>query len=187
MSEQDIFAQEGVLERNARRVVGITFELRGILDGIQAMPFPAMQSMLGPSFPDGNQNYWKSTLQQELADGAISAIVEHANSLQSALSFVVLEYYGEAAGGSRRRRPHSRIAICLGIFSLSRSGPIWRKRARTAIGPGPVKRSCGLSRRGTLTFAPRSMSSRKTSSRGHSAGTYLVWPLSESIPLTSSA
>jgi FAD/FMN-containing dehydrogenase len=69
-----------------------------ILDGIQAMPFPTMQSLLGPSFPDGNHNYWKSTLQQELPDDAISAIVEHANRLQSPLSFVVLEYYGGAAG-----------------------------------------------------------------------------------------
>ena len=62
------------------------------------MPFPAMQSLLGPSFPDGNQNYWKSTLQRELPDQAISAIVEHANRLQSPLSVVVLEYYGGAAG-----------------------------------------------------------------------------------------
>jgi hypothetical protein len=69
-----------------------------IVDGIQAMPFPAMQSLLGPSFPDGNQNYWKSTLQRELSDHAISAIVEHANRLRSPLSFVVLEYYGGAAG-----------------------------------------------------------------------------------------
>jgi len=69
-----------------------------IVDGIQVMPFPAMQSLLGPSFPDGNQNYWKSTLQRELLDEAISAIVEHANSLHSPLSCVVLEYYGGAAG-----------------------------------------------------------------------------------------
>ena len=69
-----------------------------ILDGIQAMPFPAMQSMLGPSFPDGNHNYWKSTLQRELPDDAISAIVEHTNRLNSPLSVVALEYYGGAAG-----------------------------------------------------------------------------------------
>jgi hypothetical protein len=69
-----------------------------VVDGIQAMPFPVMQSLLGPSFPDGNQNYWKSTLQRELSDDAIAAIVEHANRLSSPLSFVVLEYYGGAAG-----------------------------------------------------------------------------------------
>jgi FAD/FMN-containing dehydrogenase len=69
-----------------------------IVDGVQAIPLPAMQSLLGPSFPDGNQNYWKSTLQRELSDDAIRAIVEHANQLHSPLSFVVLEYYGGAAG-----------------------------------------------------------------------------------------
>jgi hypothetical protein len=69
-----------------------------ILDGIQAMPFPAMQSLLDRSFPDGNHNYWKSTLQRELSDAAIRAIVEHTNQLSSPLSLVVLEYYGGAAG-----------------------------------------------------------------------------------------
>lgn len=68
------------------------------LDVIQPMPFTAMQSLLGPSFPDGNQNYWKSTLQRELPDAAISSIVEHANKLNSPLSVAVLEFYGGAAG-----------------------------------------------------------------------------------------
>jgi FAD/FMN-containing dehydrogenase len=68
------------------------------VDAIQAMPFPAMQSLLGPSFPDGNHNYWKSTLQQELPDDAIAAIVEHANRLPSPLSLVAVECYGGAAG-----------------------------------------------------------------------------------------
>ena len=68
-----------------------------VMDSVQPMPFPAMQSLLGPSFPDGNLNYWKSTLQQGLPDDAISAVVEHANRLDSPLSFVVLEYYGGAA------------------------------------------------------------------------------------------
>jgi len=69
-----------------------------ILDAIQPMPFPAMQSLLGPSFPDGNHNYWKSTLQRTLSDDAIAAIVEHGNRMSSPLSAVVLEYYGGAAG-----------------------------------------------------------------------------------------
>src|SRR5205823_7671270 len=68
-----------------------------VLDGIQPMPFPTMQTLLGPSFPDGNQNYWKSTLQRELSDDAIAAIVEQANRMSSPLSFVVIEHYGGAA------------------------------------------------------------------------------------------
>jgi Berberine and berberine like len=48
--------------------------------------------------PDGNQNYWKSTLQRELSADAITAIVEHANRMSSPLSFIVLEHYAGAAG-----------------------------------------------------------------------------------------
>jgi hypothetical protein len=57
-----------------------------------------MQALLGPSFPDGNHNYWKSTLQQNLPDEAISVIVDHANRMTSPLSAVVVEYYGGVAG-----------------------------------------------------------------------------------------
>ena len=69
-----------------------------VLDAIQPMPFVAMQGLLAPSFPDGNCNYWKSTLQRELTDDAILAIVDHANRMKSPLSAVVLEHYGGAAG-----------------------------------------------------------------------------------------
>jgi len=69
-----------------------------VLDAIQPMPFPAMQSLLGPSFPDGNHNYWKSTMQRQLPDDAIATIVEHGNRMASPLSALVLEYYGGAAG-----------------------------------------------------------------------------------------
>jgi hypothetical protein len=69
-----------------------------IMDAIQPMPFPVMQSLLGASFPDGNQNYWKSTLQRDLSDDAIAAIVEHGNLMASPLSFLVIEHYAGAAG-----------------------------------------------------------------------------------------
>jgi len=68
-----------------------------VMDGIQPLPFPAMQSLLAPAFPDGNQNYWKSTLQRELSDDAIRLIVDHGKRMSSPLSFVVLENYGGAA------------------------------------------------------------------------------------------
>jgi hypothetical protein len=69
-----------------------------LMDAIQPLPFPAMQSLLVSAFPDGNQNYWKSTLQKRLPDDAIAAIVEHGNQMQSPLSFLVIERYGGAAG-----------------------------------------------------------------------------------------
>jgi len=69
-----------------------------VVDAIQRMPFPAMQSLLAPSFPDGNQNYWKSSVLQDLPDEAVSVAIEYANRMASPLSLIVLEYYGGAAG-----------------------------------------------------------------------------------------
>jgi FAD/FMN-containing dehydrogenase len=69
-----------------------------VADTIRPQPFPEMQSLFAPSFPDGNYNYWKSTLQRNLSDDAIAAIVEHGNRMTSPLSALVLENYGGAAG-----------------------------------------------------------------------------------------
>jgi FAD/FMN-containing dehydrogenase len=69
-----------------------------VMDAIQPLPFPAMQSLLAGAFPDGSHNYWKSSFQEELADEAIAAIVEQGNQMRSPLSFLVIEYYGGAAG-----------------------------------------------------------------------------------------
>jgi FAD/FMN-containing dehydrogenase len=68
-----------------------------LLDAIQPMPFPGMQSLLDGAFPDGHQNYWKSTFLQALSDEAIDLLVAHANRAPSPLSSVVIEYYGGAA------------------------------------------------------------------------------------------
>jgi len=68
-----------------------------MLDAIQAVPFPVMQSLFEPAFPDGNYNYWKSSLQPKLSDNAIAVVVEHGNAMTSPLSIVVIEYYAGAA------------------------------------------------------------------------------------------
>ena len=68
-----------------------------MMDAIQIMPFPQMQTLLDAAFPDGNQNYWKSTFLRELSDDAILVLVEHANRATSPLSGVTIEYYGGVA------------------------------------------------------------------------------------------
>ena len=69
-----------------------------LVDGIQRMPFPAMQKLLDDAFPDRAYNYWKSTFVTELSDEVIDLVVEHADRAGSPLSAVVLEFYGGAAG-----------------------------------------------------------------------------------------
>ena len=68
-----------------------------VVDTVQPMPFPQMQTLLDTAFPDGNHNYWKSTFLREFSDDAIAVLVEHASRAISPLSGVVVEYYGGAA------------------------------------------------------------------------------------------
>ena len=69
-----------------------------LVDAIQPLPFPQMQSLLDGAFPDDNHNYWKSTFLRELSDEAIDLLVERANRATSPLSVVIVELYGGAAG-----------------------------------------------------------------------------------------
>jgi hypothetical protein len=68
-----------------------------LMDAIQPMPFPRMQSLLDGAFPNGNQNYWKSAFLPKLTDEAIGAIVDHADRAASPLTAIAVEYYGGAA------------------------------------------------------------------------------------------
>ena len=91
-----------------------------LLDAIQPMPFPQMQSLLDGSFPAGNYNYWKSTFLRELSDEAIDVLVEHANRATSQLTAVVIEYYGGAAsrvGVSETAFAHREAQYDVGILT----------------------------------------------------------------------
>ena len=68
-----------------------------LMDAIQPMPFPVMQTLLDGAVPDGNQNYWKSTFLRSLSDDAIGTIVSYANQATSPLTAVLVEQYGGAA------------------------------------------------------------------------------------------
>lgn len=69
-----------------------------LLDAIQPLPFPQMQTLLDAAAPDGNQNYWKSTFLPEFCNDAIEVVIDYANQATSPLSSVLVEYYGGAAG-----------------------------------------------------------------------------------------
>ena len=68
-----------------------------LVDAVQPMPFPVMQTLLDAAVPDGNQNYWKSTFLRDLSDEAIQVIVGYANQATSPMTAVLVEQYGGAA------------------------------------------------------------------------------------------
>ena len=87
-----------------------------LLDAIQEMPMPAMQTLLDDAFPDGTFNYWKSTFIDELSDEVVDTIVQHANRAGSPLSAVVIELYSGAA--SRIGRGDTAFAQRQGKFDI---------------------------------------------------------------------
>jgi FAD/FMN-containing dehydrogenase len=61
-----------------------------ILDGLAAMPFPAMQSLFDPLLPKGMQWYWKADFVKELPDAAIETHIEQASRSPTELSLMHL-------------------------------------------------------------------------------------------------
>jgi FAD/FMN-containing dehydrogenase len=115
-----------------------------VMDAIQPLPFPAMQSILAGAFPDGSQNYWKSAVQRELPDDAIAAIVEQGNQMKSPLSFLVIEYYAGAAGriaNDATAFPHRHLPWDI-IFGAQWTDPLetpvhrdWARRGEDVLRP----------------------------------------------------
>ena len=54
-----------------------------LMDGVQPMPLPALQSAFDPVFPAGEQWYWRADFVEEISDEAIEKHVEFAAQLPS--------------------------------------------------------------------------------------------------------
>jgi FAD/FMN-containing dehydrogenase len=73
-------------------------DLRPALDGIQAMPFPALQSAFDPLFAPGLQLYWRGDFVESLSDDAIKAHTALGPTLPTMLSTVHIYPINGAAG-----------------------------------------------------------------------------------------
>jgi len=91
-----------------------------LIDAIQPMPFPAMQAIVGNSFPDNMQNYWKSSFLKALSDDAIDTLVAQAALMKSPLSGLLVEYYGGAA--SRVGHADTAFAQRSGLYNVGITG-----------------------------------------------------------------
>ena len=88
------------MEEGERAIAPLRRLATPLMEAVQQMPFPAMQSILDGAFPGGTRNYWKSAFVKGLPDAAIDVVVEQGKGMTSPLSSLLVEYYGGA--GSRR-------------------------------------------------------------------------------------
>lgn len=65
-------------------------------DGVQPMPYTAVQGFGDPLHPWGRRNYWKSSFLPELSDGAIDALIEHHATMPKPFTAVAIEHLGGA-------------------------------------------------------------------------------------------
>lgn len=68
-----------------------------IADLFSEQSFLQMQTMLDGPFPHGNRYYWKSGFLETVSDDVVDTIIEHAESIPSLVSPIILEFYGGKA------------------------------------------------------------------------------------------
>jgi FAD/FMN-containing dehydrogenase len=68
-----------------------------ILDAIEVMPYPVVNTVLDDAFPKGALNYWKSAFLTELSDEVIAILMDAYAQVPSPMSAIILEHlHGEA-------------------------------------------------------------------------------------------
>lgn len=69
---------------------------RPLADLVRPMPYAALQSGSDAGYPNGQQNYWKSHYVDEITDGAIATLMEHARRMTSPRSSFYFQHLGGA-------------------------------------------------------------------------------------------
>ena len=64
-----------------------------LMDAIQPMPYPTMNTLLDAGFPRGARNYWKSAFFKELDQGAMDVMVEALEKAPSIMSGMLIEHF----------------------------------------------------------------------------------------------
>jgi FAD/FMN-containing dehydrogenase len=68
-----------------------------LLDVIQPMPYPVMNTLLDAAYPRGARNYWKSAFFKDLDDAVVDTMVEALQKAPSIMSGMVVEHFHGAA------------------------------------------------------------------------------------------
>jgi FAD/FMN-containing dehydrogenase len=69
---------------------------RPLADLVAPMPYATLQSGSDAAYPSGQQNYWKSHYVDEMTDGAIATLMDHAPRMSSPLSSFYFQHLGGA-------------------------------------------------------------------------------------------
>ncbi|CAN5688451.1 FAD-binding oxidoreductase [soil metagenome] len=89
-------------------------------DMIGPMPFTAQQGLIGPSFPEGRLNYWKSGLTDVLSDRLIETVIEYAGRVPSPHTAIVFgDFHGAYSRVDNTETAYSHRHLQHGVIILS--------------------------------------------------------------------
>lgn len=63
---------------------------RPVVDTVAPIPYVEMQGLIGPGFPHGRRNYWKSGMTNAITDGVIDAVVHFGQRVPSPHTAIVV-------------------------------------------------------------------------------------------------
>lgn len=70
---------------------------RPVLDAVEVMPYPVVNTLLDGGFPKGALNYWKSAFLTDLSDDVIAIVLDAYARVPSPMSAIIIEHlHGEA-------------------------------------------------------------------------------------------
>ena len=68
-----------------------------VMDAVQPIPYPAVNTMLDDGFPRGALNYWKSAFLTDLSETAMRIIIDAFEEAPSTMSCIIIEHiHGQA-------------------------------------------------------------------------------------------
>ena len=127
-----------------------------LLDLVEPMPYPVVNTMLDDGFPKGALNYWKSAFFTELSDAAVQTMVEAFEAAPSIMTGMVIEHFhGEVCrvDPDRDRVPVPRARL------QPRAGRTVERpcghRGQRGVGPRHVHRPRAVHRAEGLRELPR--------------------------------
>jgi FAD/FMN-containing dehydrogenase len=102
---------------------------RPLADFVAPMPYTTLQTGSDAAYPSGQQNYWKSHYVDEITDGVIATLMEHAPLMASPQSSFYFQHLGGAIGRQRIEAAafgHRDAAFDFAILT------VWQDRAEDA-------------------------------------------------------
>jgi FAD/FMN-containing dehydrogenase len=91
-----------------------------LLNAIEPMPYPVVNTLLDDGYPKGARNYWKSAFLKELSDESVQAMIDAFAVAPSNMNSVLVEHYHGQATRVRATEtafPHRDPGYNLGVFA----------------------------------------------------------------------